>query len=315
MADNEQTMEQEDRGRDRSPPFPFIPLSKAVARASEFEQHYRRSPGRVANVLPIWNYTPKSSGGLQTIGALRQFGLLEDEGSGPDRKVKLTELAFRILKDERPGKREEAIREAALKPRAIAERLNTWGSPRPPDRECLSELELDLGFTPDAAPRFLRVYDDTVEYARLKEADKLPDESQTRAQEQIKNLDKPALPRVKVGDSIQWEPAGVLQFAEAKRVTGVSEAGDFVFVEGSSTGLPMSEVRVMTQEADQPAESRVTTEALMTVLSRPVRQDVFNLDEGPVVLNYPAKMSAESFEDFEGWIQLQLKKIKRGITQ
>jgi hypothetical protein len=46
-----------------------------------------------------------------------------------------------------------------------------------------------------------------------------------------------------------------------------------------------------------------------------VRQDVFNLDEGEVLLQYPAKMSADSFEDFESWINLQLKKIKRSIDK
>jgi hypothetical protein len=46
-----------------------------------------------------------------------------------------------------------------------------------------------------------------------------------------------------------------------------------------------------------------------------VRQDTFTLDEGPAMLQYPAKMTAESFEDFEDWLNLQLKKIKRGISQ
>lgn len=45
-----------------------------------------------------------------------------------------------------------------------------------------------------------------------------------------------------------------------------------------------------------------------------MRQDVFSLDEGTVVLQWPAQMSADSYEDFESWIQLQLRKIKRSIT-
>lgn len=45
-----------------------------------------------------------------------------------------------------------------------------------------------------------------------------------------------------------------------------------------------------------------------------VRQDIFTLDEGQVVLQWPERLSADSYEDFESWIQLQLKKIKRSIV-
>ena len=45
-----------------------------------------------------------------------------------------------------------------------------------------------------------------------------------------------------------------------------------------------------------------------------IRQDVFSLDEGQVVLQWPVQMSVESYEDFESWIQLQLRKIKRSIA-
>lgn len=44
-----------------------------------------------------------------------------------------------------------------------------------------------------------------------------------------------------------------------------------------------------------------------------MRQDTFTLDEGQAVLQWPEKLSAESFEDFESWVELQLRKIKRSI--
>jgi hypothetical protein len=40
-------------------------------------------------------------------------------------------------------------------------------------------------------------------------------------------------------------------------------------------------------------------------------QDTFSLDEGRAVLQWPEKMSQESFEDFESWLDLQLRKIAR----
>lgn len=44
------------------------------------------------------------------------------------------------------------------------------------------------------------------------------------------------------------------------------------------------------------------------------RRDVFSLDEGRVILEWPEKMSPESYEDFQSWIEIQLRKIKRSIV-
>jgi hypothetical protein len=130
----------------------------------------------------------------------------------------------------------------------------------------------------------------------------------------------PPAPKVKAGDFVQWTPGGVLQFPEPRRVNGLSESGDYVMVDGSSTGLPINEVTVV-QPVDtkiEPPPGSVTVAAAppdIKVAIPSVRQDIWNLDEGPVTLSYPAKMSAASYEDFESWIQLQLRKIKRGIEQ
>jgi hypothetical protein len=40
-------------------------------------------------------------------------------------------------------------------------------------------------------------------------------------------------------------------------------------------------------------------------------QEVFNLDEGPVTLSVPAKLSEESYEDLEAQLQLFLRRAKR----
>lgn len=159
----------------RSPPFPFIPLARAVARAKEFEAAYGSHPGRVGLAVKTWGYAEKSSGGNQTIGALVSFGLMQDEGSNEARKLRLTPLAMTILKDKRPGAAEAAIKTAALKPKIIAELWKEWGANRPPDPECISTLYLDKRFTEDAAVRLLRIYDDTIRYAGLEGTDSIAD--------------------------------------------------------------------------------------------------------------------------------------------
>lgn len=171
MAD---AQEEADRTRkERSPSFPFISLKKAVDRLKEMADAHKRSQARLITVGATWGYGAKSSGLLQTVAALKAFGLIDDIGGGADRKLQVSDLGWRILQDARPGAREAAIREAAVKPRLIAEYLNQWVPDRPTDAHCLSELRLDRGFGDAAAALFLKVFDDTVNYANLKNGDSI----------------------------------------------------------------------------------------------------------------------------------------------
>lgn len=43
----------------------------------------------------------------------------------------------------------------------------------------------------------------------------------------------------------------------------------------------------------------------------PMLQEVFNLDEGPVTLSFPATMSPESYQDLSDYLALFLRKAKR----
>jgi hypothetical protein len=45
------------------------------------------------------------------------------------------------------------------------------------------------------------------------------------------------------------------------------------------------------------------------------KEDVFTLDEGAVVVQYPERLSKASFEDFEDYLQLVIRKVKRSIVQ
>lgn len=165
-------VETEDKARkERSPSFPFISLEKAVGRARAIEERHKRDPARLTAVGITWGYAAKSSGLLQTAAALIQFGLLENVGSGPDRKVQLTELARRILFDTRDGVREKGLKEAALKPRMIAECFEKWGKGRPSDDHCVSYLVFDRAFNEVAAHTFLKTYDETVTFANLEDGD------------------------------------------------------------------------------------------------------------------------------------------------
>ena len=232
--------------RDRSPNFPNIGLTKAVERLRALFGRARRHEVRLADVASAWRWAPKSSAVLQTVAALLAYGLLEDSGTGDARKVKISDLGWRILEDERPGVREASLAEAALKPKLIAELADHWKDGRVDDTICISELKFERGFNDDSAKRFLAVFDDTIQYAKRKNSDTKPD---TEVKQHVETADKgekklKASQAVKIGDFVQWTSNGQDQFSIPRRVEWLSEDGSHLRVFGSMTGIPVNEVTI-----------------------------------------------------------------------
>ena len=44
-------------------------------------------------------------------------------------------------------------------------------------------------------------------------------------------------------------------------------------------------------------------------------KDTFNTESGLVGLQYPATMSADTYEDIKSWLQLQIRKIARTVEE
>src|SRR4051794_10580533 len=97
----------------RSPNFPYIPLEQALERIRTVWDREGRQSAAPETLAGHWGYSEKSSGGRQTVGALRHSGLLE--GRGADLRV--TELAQSIILGE-PGSKQwlQDVQEAALSP-------------------------------------------------------------------------------------------------------------------------------------------------------------------------------------------------------
>jgi hypothetical protein len=188
----------DDRARVRSPSFPFIGLRKAIERVRIIAEQHGRHPVDLTAAGETWGYSPKSSGLLQTFAALRAYGLIEDIGPAGERKIRLSDLGWRILQDTRADARQEAIREAAIRPRLIAEYAIKWLPSRPSDDECILALHVDRGFSPQAAKQYLKVFDQTTVLADLARPDKLsynpaqPIAGQVRIRGEAKELVVPA---------------------------------------------------------------------------------------------------------------------------
>lgn len=170
MSDQEQANSKVPK--DRSPSFPFIGLPTAVERLIAFEAKFGRHQTPASKVGLAWGMKEASSQAAQTVAALKSFGMVEYEGSGPGRLTGLSEDGRNLLRAQQESVKREILRRLALNPKAIAKYWEKWGHPRPINEVCLDELVLNGAFTESAADTFLRVYDSTVGYAGLADADK-----------------------------------------------------------------------------------------------------------------------------------------------
>jgi hypothetical protein len=308
----------------RSPAYPAIDLATALKRADVFFQHERRNPAPFSVAVQHWGTTEKSSTALLTAAAMKAFGLMAEGDGTPDRRLQLTELALRILLDKRPDstERAEAIKRAALMPRMHQILWDKYGNELPSDANIEHELVWEWKFNENSVTDFLKEYKATVAFAKLGESDKLSGAGSDN-REKVEQL-------ATVGDYVQWESAGVLQFTAPRRVREISDDAEWAFVEGSNTGVPIQELQVITDPikesepaatnslADSRPRPRTMVEAQLAAsqaLQSPagIRQDVFSLAEGPVTIQWPASLSPESYQDLGDWLDIVKRKIGRSV--
>jgi len=148
---------------------PFISPAGAVGRARELYDRVGGDWVAPTDAALAWGLGAKSSANLQTISALLAYGLIEAARQDGARRVRLSELASRLFRADPPLNAEEeqqALVEAALKPKLIAEYAGRWAEGRPSDAVSIDDLKLRHKFTHQAAVRFLQVFDDAMWFVR-----------------------------------------------------------------------------------------------------------------------------------------------------
>lgn len=161
--------------RDRSPSFPIISLKTAIDRLESFGATFGRHPAPYQKAGMAWGIKEGSSQANSILAALKAFGLLDYVGTGASRQVDISDTGRTYLRAQKDQIKEHIIHDAALKPKQFARFWPKWKNDRPIDAICLDELVLKHSFNDNAAPTFLRVYDETMAYAGLTDSDKVPD--------------------------------------------------------------------------------------------------------------------------------------------
>ncbi|MBV8548541.1 MAG: hypothetical protein JO126_03690 [Alphaproteobacteria bacterium] len=301
MSDEE--ISGEKGSRERSPSFPFIPLKTAIERLTAFEDYFKRHPSPADKAGLAWGMKGYGSQTQQMLAALKSFGLVEYQGTGPKRSVSVSEEGRTYLRAQQDSIKKAIIKRAALKPKLIEKYWSLWGADRPPDAVCLDELVLKGAFPQNAAETFLRVYDSTIDYAGLSESDKINNEEVENPLEIKQN-------EVAIGDLVQWVSQGSEQFQEAKRVRALSDDKKWAFVDGSETGIPMEQIELVKKGSPTPPPFVFGAPPVLAI-PKSMREAKFALKEGDVIVAFPSDLSSDSVEDLEAYFDIFIKKAKR----
>lgn len=222
---------------DRSPNFPSMSLGEAVEAIKKvYVAEGRAKAPRLSIVKPL-GYTSMNGRSLSILGALKAYGLLE--GRGDD--MRLSQEGF-ILANA-PGDSAE-YREALLASfRAPAAFQRFAEEDEAASADTLKWKLQKGGFQADAAERLVRVYRESRELVNAAEGTYQPSRSRVEEEPEEQQNNAP-----RVGDTVRWESQGIVHF-EDRRLLGLSDDGEWAFVEGSQTGIPMSELQTVERVA------------------------------------------------------------------
>lgn len=234
----------------RSPSYPNMSLSDAVDAVRKIESLYRSSAVDRVSAAKRIGYSSLSGPANKALAALAQYGFLERAGKGDTR---VTQRARAILHADNDEERKQNLLLAASEPDLFRELRERFDSiPVPPEEGVVTYLNRQ-GFNPTAVRPAAKAFLNTMSYINeLGVIEGAVTKSGQGAQPKGDASDATIFGGARVGDLIQWEVNGALQMEKPMRVRVVSDDGNWVAVEGSETGIPMSQVIVEERDIAAP---------------------------------------------------------------
>ncbi len=153
--------------------FPTLSLQKSIAMMQKVWDKEKRNPAPATTILEHWEYATKSSGGFQALATLKRFGLLEEVPGATTRSLKVSPMALELLKAENtdPAAYRKQLQFLALLPDWFAEIWKKYGRELPSDKTLEAFLVFDRHLTEESAKLFIKVYKETISFAKLTESD------------------------------------------------------------------------------------------------------------------------------------------------
>lgn len=230
--------------------------------------------------------------------------------------MRVTTRARAILHPDNLNERRENLLASAFDPDLFRELRDRWPDMIPPEEGIVTYLHRK-GFNQSAIRPAMKAYRETLlflEQEGVSEshgiepsagADSLPTKGGADA----------VYGKARAGDMVDVEIAGTLLTAEPVKVRAITDDGEWVFVEGSETGIQMDQVTVRERPAEAPIALKAPPKMALDDDAAPPptgsRSESFNTDEGDIRITWPANLSAQSVADMTDWLDLLMRRIAR----
>jgi hypothetical protein len=296
----------------RSPAYPYISVQKALEQAKALHAQEGDYAAPLPSAVSAWGYSPKSSGGRQTLATMKYYGLIEIAGEGDGRKIKVSDIARRILLDQREDESEkrQLIRRVALTPAAHKALYEQYANGLASDGSVEHFLIFDEGYNKEAAKELLAEFKDTARFAGLYEPSMAIDKQVEKTDTGGDNKS----PSVKVGDKVQVTVNGVDTFPDGATVLGFTDDRAWVYTDQSNAAAKLEEVTLIEAAA---APEVLERPLVPSHLQKPkhddtpkpgMRKAMFPLDEGDVTLIFPEGLTPGALTDLGKYLDIFLKK-------
>lgn len=238
----------------RSPNYPAISLRSAVQFVRMIWDEAQRHPVPIQTVTEqYWALAASSSRAQQIVGALRAYGLIETEGSGDQRQLRVSDVGAKIVSEH--SESPSLLREAAIVPKVHGDlwaRYSARGLPPDSTIEQFLIHDYNPPFNKAKVEKFIAQFRDTISFSELDQRDILEDDDSTAGNADSRENDN------------------------------------------------------STKHQEQSSIRRI----------KPVpgtKQDIFALDQGEVIVQWPSSLSQEDFTDINSWIDILKRKIGRCV--
>lgn len=226
----------------RSPSCPIWSLPEAIDAVRKIEKVYRQVAADRGEAAKLVGYAGQSGPANKALADLAAYGLVERAGKG---ELRVTDRAKAILYPDSDDERRHNVEAAALDPPLWRDLWEKFPGMFMPPEGGVSTYLNRAGFNTNTIRPAIKAYLSTLAYWEQAGANK---SNSTKggegADSKLPKDEETAYGGAKVGDLIQWESNGVLQFDKPQRVRALTDDGEWAFVEGSEAGLPMTEVIV-----------------------------------------------------------------------
>lgn len=250
----------------RSPNYPGIGLPDAIDRIRQIHLKAHTHKADAETMAKAAGYNGINGAALTMLSALKKYDLLEEVG----KELKVSQLAMTIIADPMASKeRRAAIQRAAFSPALFDDIRKQYPGSVPSDDIVRSYL-LKKGFIASAVDGAIRAFRETMSLVTDEGLGYSAAESDGLNADEESDQPPKDQPKVEVGDLVQWESGGVLSFEKPRLVRAIQEhdSAQWVFVDGSETGIPMNEVIIEQKGNKLPATPPTLAFAAPTINSQ-----------------------------------------------